>query len=170
MYTTVASCTVLFSAIHAVQRCPQDQLLELIHQGGLITRLKGCMVEPRSGNPHNPYGNPDGPADAIDTLTELWTRKAAEVSRELYTHIEGEHFHLFILFLFFIIFIFLYLLSYFFILYDFEILLFCFTHYTCYATAIDTLTELWTRKAAEVSRELYKRIEGGCTDVWCLFL
>ena len=89
VYTTVASCTVLLSAIHAVQRCPQDQLLELIHQGGLITLLKGCMVEPRSGNPHNPYNNPDGPADAIDTLTELWTRKAAEVSRELYKRIEG---------------------------------------------------------------------------------
>jgi hypothetical protein len=140
MHTTVASCTVLLSAIHAVQHCPQDQLLELIHQGGLITLLKGCMVEPRSGNPHNPYNNPDGPADAIDTLTELWTRKAAEVSRELYKRIEGGCTDVWCLF--------------------------CDCHTVWrllflwvarggglpLAAAIDTLTELWTRKAADVSK------------------
>jgi hypothetical protein len=67
----------------AVQFANEDELLHLIHQGGLITLLKGCMDK------KNP-AHMDGPAASIQTLTALWTKKAAEVSRELYTRIEGK--------------------------------------------------------------------------------
>jgi hypothetical protein len=66
-----------------VQGCSEDELAQLIHEGGLITKLKGCV------NKKNPCRGQEGPAAAIDALTALWTKKAAEVSRELYTRIEG---------------------------------------------------------------------------------
>lgn len=88
IFLDACMCTPSHACIHtlccAAQVCSDDENLQLIHQGGLITLLKGCL------DLRDPYANRDGPAAAIDTLTELWTRKAAEVSRDLYRRIEGE--------------------------------------------------------------------------------
>lgn len=78
-------CFLLLCCIHAVQHSTEDDLLQLIHRGGLITLLKGCVSQ-RHNVPRQ-----DSPEDAIDTLTELWTKKAAEVSKDLYKRIEGGH-------------------------------------------------------------------------------
>lgn len=86
---TPASCTSHRRTTHVnctVQGCNEDELLQLIHEGGLTTRLKGCI------NKKNPCRGQEGPAAAIDALTALWTKKAAEVSRGLYKkHIEGGY-------------------------------------------------------------------------------
>lgn len=67
-----------------LQACTDDELLQLIHQGGLITLLKGCISQSR------PNMSQDSPADAIDMLTDVWTNKAAEVSKKLFERIECE--------------------------------------------------------------------------------
>jgi len=66
-----------------LQRCNDEELLQLIHQGGLITRLKGCQSHAK------PNRSRDSPEEALDILAELWTKKAADVSKDLYKQIEG---------------------------------------------------------------------------------
>jgi hypothetical protein len=66
-----------------LQICTQDQLVALIHEGGLTNKLKGC-TSPRASFP-SPYG----PDAVLFKLTEVWTQKARGLSREIYKKIEG---------------------------------------------------------------------------------
>lgn len=68
-----------------IQMCTEEQLLALIHEGGLISKLKGCMNQ-RGGHTPSPWG----PDITIYKLTQVWTDKARGLSRELYKQIEGE--------------------------------------------------------------------------------
>lgn len=74
---------LLVLCVVLLQRCSDEELLQLIHQGGLITRLKGCQSHAK------PNRSRDSPDEAIDILTELWTKKAADVSKDIYKQIEG---------------------------------------------------------------------------------
>jgi hypothetical protein len=67
-----------------LQLLNEDELLQLIHAGGLITPLKGCTSSAARDQGH------DGPGAALNMLTSLWTIKAADVSKDLYKRIEGE--------------------------------------------------------------------------------
>jgi len=67
------------------QMCSEEQLLALIHEGGLISKLKGCMNQ-KGAHMRSPWG----PDMTIYKLTQVWTDKARGLSRELYKHIEGE--------------------------------------------------------------------------------
>lgn len=67
-----------------VQICNQDQLVALIHEGGLTNKLKGCT------SPRAQFSSPYGPDAVLFKLTEVWTAKARGLSREIFKKIEGE--------------------------------------------------------------------------------
>jgi hypothetical protein len=63
--------------------CTQDQLVTLIHEGGLTNKLKGCS------SPSASFSSPYGPDAVIFKLTEVWTQKARGLSRDFYNQILG---------------------------------------------------------------------------------
>jgi hypothetical protein len=66
-----------------VQVCSEDEVLTLIHEGSLINHMKGNTTVAKTGL------SPEATrADAL--LSDVWTRKAEQVSRELYKRIEGD--------------------------------------------------------------------------------
>ena len=67
-----------------VQVGRKEELLKLIHDGGLISQLKGCACSSKPNLRH------DGPAESVSKLTEVWTQEAAVFSKELFKRIEGE--------------------------------------------------------------------------------
>jgi hypothetical protein len=67
-----------------VQVCSEDEVLTLIHEGSLINHMKGNTTVARTEAGLSPEATR---ADAL--LSDVWTRKAEQVSRELYKRIEG---------------------------------------------------------------------------------
>lgn len=77
-------------SIFCMQLCTKNKeetfLLRLIHEGGLINKLKGCM--PAEGCPAFPSA--PGPGYTVKILGEFWTNKCHTLSDELYQRIEGR--------------------------------------------------------------------------------
>jgi hypothetical protein len=67
-----------------VQLCSKDQLLGLIHEAGLITKLKGT-ISPLQVSP--PMVSPDA---TCGVLSAVWSEMAGSLSKKLYNTIEGE--------------------------------------------------------------------------------
>lgn len=67
-----------------MQVCSEDEVLTLIHEGSLINHMKGNTTIARTEASLNPEATR---ADYL--LSDVWTRKADQVSRELYKRIEG---------------------------------------------------------------------------------
>lgn len=68
-----------------LQCCPEDQLLRLCHEGGLISKLRGTMSL-KGGSMFNLHG----PEMTIMKLTEVWTRNCYKLSNEMYKRFQGE--------------------------------------------------------------------------------
>eukprot|EP00878_Enallax_costatus_P023170 GHUV01024634.1.p1 GENE.GHUV01024634.1~~GHUV01024634.1.p1 ORF type:complete len:320 (+),score=51.49 GHUV01024634.1:1096-2055(+) len=62
-------------------------LLQVIHEGGLINKLKGCM--PVSGGYTFPLPM-HGPEWSVDMLGDFWTNKCHTLSDELYKRIQDD--------------------------------------------------------------------------------
>jgi hypothetical protein len=71
-----------------LQFCCEDQLLALIHEGGLISKLKGMLNPLDDEFPH--YEPCYGPNATINKLAAVWTLKARSISQELYKLIQGR--------------------------------------------------------------------------------
>jgi hypothetical protein len=64
-----------------LQFCCEDQLLALIHEGGLISKLKGTMA------PHVMISFQVDPI--VARLTRLYISKVSSLSEDMYRQIEG---------------------------------------------------------------------------------
>lgn len=61
-----------------------DQLLRLIHEGGLLSKLRG------TGYKYKPNVSMDGPQFTIFRLTEIWTEKCFVLSNQMYARMQGK--------------------------------------------------------------------------------
>eukprot|EP00878_Enallax_costatus_P035971 GHUV01040237.1.p1 GENE.GHUV01040237.1~~GHUV01040237.1.p1 ORF type:complete len:690 (+),score=95.53 GHUV01040237.1:319-2388(+) len=73
---------------HLVQCCPEDQLLRLIHEGGLISKLRGNM-SPKEPSMITLYG----PHMAVIRLTEVWTKNCYKLSDVMYQRVRDDEDH-----------------------------------------------------------------------------
>jgi hypothetical protein len=77
------------AAAAVMQVCSQEQLLMLVHEGGLINKLCGMMPQ------HSDWTNmsfnmmSNGPNVTINMLTAVWTNKAHELSKQLSKRVQG---------------------------------------------------------------------------------
>jgi hypothetical protein len=76
VYACVVTC---------VQLCSEEQLLVMIHETGLISKLKGTMSIRTA-----PILFDGGPHDTINRLSVVWTQKARSISRDLFKKMQGE--------------------------------------------------------------------------------
>jgi hypothetical protein len=80
---------LLLPLLVLLQVCSQEQLLMLVHEGGLINKLRGMMPQ------HSDWTNmsfnmmSNGPNATIAMLTAVWTNKAHELSKQLSKRVQG---------------------------------------------------------------------------------
>lgn len=73
----------------AVQVCSHEQLLILVHEGGLINKLRGMLPQRSRRACMSPSMLVNGPGLTINMLTALWTDKVHELSKQLNKRLQG---------------------------------------------------------------------------------
>jgi hypothetical protein len=72
-----------------LQACTEEQLLPLVHEGGLINKLRGIMPQHMTMDFMSFSIMQNGPQAAITLLTAVWSKKAHELSKQISKRIQG---------------------------------------------------------------------------------